>query len=58
LPAGFGGSLADGFVTLFRETAPVYVAGVCRATLDYVRAVVGREVKVDPSTETASVINE
>jgi hypothetical protein len=40
------------------ETAPVYVTGVCRATLDYVRAVVGREVKVEPSTETPSVINE
>jgi len=51
--------LADGFVTLFRETAPVYVAGVCRATLDYVRAAVSRdEEKVEPSTETASVINE
>jgi hypothetical protein len=34
-------------------------AGVCRATLDYVRAVVSRdEEKVEPSTETASVINE
>jgi hypothetical protein len=58
LPAGFGGSLSDGFVTWIRETAPAYFAGVCRATLDYVRAVVVATRKVDPSTETASVMNE
>jgi hypothetical protein len=49
----------DGCVSWIRETAPAYVTGVCRATLDYVRAVVSRdEEKVEPSTETASVINE
>lgn len=51
--------MSDGFVTWIRETAPAYVTGVCRATLDYVRAVVSRdEEKVEPSIETASVMNE
>jgi hypothetical protein len=59
LPAGVGGSSSTVAYPGSGETAPVYIAGVCRATLDYARAVVCRdEVKVEPSTETSSVINE